>query len=61
MLGRMCSTEIRARPFPATRAARMNSRCQRLSAAPRAVRALPAYGIGVMAMFWTLERVSSLG
>ena len=39
MLGRMCSTLIRTAPLPATRADRMNSRVQRLSAAPRVRRA----------------------
>ena len=39
MLGSTCSTVTRAWPLPATRAARMNSRCQTESAAPRARRA----------------------
>ena len=38
-LGRICSKLIRAADFPATRAARMNSRSQSDSAAPRVMRA----------------------
>lgn len=38
-MGRMCSSEIRAEPLPATRAARMYSRFQSDSAAPRVRRA----------------------
>ena len=38
-LGRICSIAMRPVDFPQTRAARMNSRCQRLSAPPRVTRA----------------------
>jgi len=32
-----------------------------LAAAPRWVQLAPAYVIGTLAMFWTLQRVGSLG
>ena len=39
MFGKMCSADIRKSDLPLTRAAKINSFCQRLKAAPRLTRA----------------------